>query len=477
MGLFLGLAAQKEIVQRFLGNTLPIAEFVEVESGKQHKNRPQLQAALELCKKKKARLVIAKLDRLARNVAFISALMESEVDFVCCDNPHANRLMLHIMAAFAEHERDIISERITATMGRIKAELAAKGFRVSHAGRRYTRLGSPDIEAARLKAWEARRALTPSEDTLNFMWDLRAGGASFRRIAEELNRWKLRTGHDNAWYASTVRTTLSRLHESQKERKNENTKWRKQEIVLSLNTSELNEPQSHAMPCFTPSIAGRETIKQGHSMFDLAEANRMLDTFVGSGAAAFDVTFLDIDGEKRGFRAAQTARQLRTSLPQLMSGLQERQQNIIVRPRSDKVTFVQLDDLKAAQVEALIPVARLTLETSPGNHQAWIAVSDIADDAKDFARRLRKGVGADLLASGATRVGGSLNFKRKYEPDFPIVKIHHAAPGRVATAAQLEAMGIVAAPEPVHVSVATPFRVSSVGRSWPDYERCVLARR
>jgi DNA invertase Pin-like site-specific DNA recombinase len=181
-------------VQRFLGNTVPIAEFVEVESGKRHKNRPQLQAALDLYKKKKARLVIAKLDRLARNVAFISALMESEVDFVCCDNPHANRLMLHIMAAFAEHERDIISERIKATIGRIKAELAAKGFRVSHAGRRYTRLGSPDIEAARLKAWEARRALTPSEDTLAFMRDLRGGGASFRRIAEELNRWKLRTG-------------------------------------------------------------------------------------------------------------------------------------------------------------------------------------------------------------------------------------------------------------------------------------------
>ena len=99
----LGLAAQKEIVQRFLGNKVPIAEFVEVETGKHHKNRPQLQAALELCRKQKARLVIAKLDRLARNVAFISALMESEVDFVCCDNPHANRLMLHIMAAFAEH--------------------------------------------------------------------------------------------------------------------------------------------------------------------------------------------------------------------------------------------------------------------------------------------------------------------------------------------------------------------------------------
>ncbi len=470
----LGLAAQKEIVQRFLGNTVPIAEFVEVESGKRHKNRPQLLAALELCKKRKARLVIAKLDRLARNVAFISALMESEVDFVCCDNPHANRLMLHIMAAFAEHERDIISERIKATMCRIKAELAAKGFRVSHAGRRYTRLGSPHIEAARLKAWEARRALTAPEQTIDFMLDLRAAGTSFRRIAEELNRWQLRTGHGNAWYASTVRTALSRLHESQKERNDESTNERNNENGLSLNTSALNERRSEAMPSFAVPNAGRRTPKEGAiAMFDIAEANRMLDTFVGSGANAFDVTFLDIDGEKRGFRAAQTARQLRTSLPQLMPGLQERQQNIIVRPRSEKVTFVQLDDLTSQQMQALIPVACLTLETSPGNHQAWVAVSDIAGDAKDFARRLRKGVGADLAASGATRVAGTHNFKTKYGPEFPMVKILHAAPGRVATAAQLEGMGIVAAPEPVYVAPATPFRASS-GRSWPDYERCVL---
>ena len=218
-------------------------------------------------------------------------------------------------------------------------------------------------------------------------------------------------------------------------------------------------------------------------MFDLAAANMMLDTFVGSGATAFDVTFIDIDGDKRGFRAAQTARQLRTSLLQLMPGLQERQQNIIVRPRNYKVTFVQLDDLSSAQTESLIPVACLTLETSSGNHQASIAIArdGISADArhtidsdKDFARRLRKGVGTDLTASGATRISGTPNFKRKYEPDFPTVKILQAAPGRVATPAQLEAMGIVAAPEPVHVAAATPFRVSSVGRSWPDYQRCVL---
>jgi len=86
-----------------------LAEFKEIESGKKHTNRPQLQAALQQCRKSKATLVIAKLDRLARNVHFITGLIESRVDFVCCDNPHANKAMLQMLAVFAEHEREQIS--------------------------------------------------------------------------------------------------------------------------------------------------------------------------------------------------------------------------------------------------------------------------------------------------------------------------------------------------------------------------------
>lgn len=107
-----GLQAQNETVQQFaiLKQWQLIGEFTEVESGKKN-NRPQLQEALKQCLKQKAVLVIAKLDRLGRNVAFISSLMESKVEFVAVDNPHANRLMLHLLAAFAEHERDQISVR------------------------------------------------------------------------------------------------------------------------------------------------------------------------------------------------------------------------------------------------------------------------------------------------------------------------------------------------------------------------------
>jgi DNA invertase Pin-like site-specific DNA recombinase len=97
-----------------------VQEFVEVESGK-HSDRKQLAAALAACKKHKARLVIAKLDRLSRNLAFIAALMESGVEFVAVDNPHANKLTVHILAAVAEHEREMISERTKAALQAAKA--------------------------------------------------------------------------------------------------------------------------------------------------------------------------------------------------------------------------------------------------------------------------------------------------------------------------------------------------------------------
>ena len=97
-----------------------LAEFVEVESGRKD-NRPQLVAALNLCRRKKAVLVIAKLDRLARSVAFISNLMESGVEFIAVDMPEANRLTLHILAAVAEHEREMISQRTRAALAAAKA--------------------------------------------------------------------------------------------------------------------------------------------------------------------------------------------------------------------------------------------------------------------------------------------------------------------------------------------------------------------
>jgi DNA invertase Pin-like site-specific DNA recombinase len=102
----LGIGAQRKTVNDYLASVkgVLLEEFVEVESGK-YSDRPQLIQALISCKKKKARLIVAKLDRLARNVALISRLMESKVDFVAADMPTANPLTIHVMAAFAEYER------------------------------------------------------------------------------------------------------------------------------------------------------------------------------------------------------------------------------------------------------------------------------------------------------------------------------------------------------------------------------------
>src|SRR4051812_8938522 len=103
----LGLEAQQEAVRSYLngGNWQLVAELVEIESGKRS-DRPKLQEALKLCRLHGATLIIAKLDRLARNVAFVSNLMESGVDFVAVDFPQANRLTVHILAAVAEHEAE-----------------------------------------------------------------------------------------------------------------------------------------------------------------------------------------------------------------------------------------------------------------------------------------------------------------------------------------------------------------------------------
>jgi DNA invertase Pin-like site-specific DNA recombinase len=119
----LGIEAQRKAVETYLnGVSWTLAqEFIEVESGKRSNNRPQLAAALMACKKLKAKLIVAKLDRLARNVAFISKLMEAGVEFVACDFPHANKLTIHILAAVAEHERELISSRTKEALAAAKA--------------------------------------------------------------------------------------------------------------------------------------------------------------------------------------------------------------------------------------------------------------------------------------------------------------------------------------------------------------------
>jgi DNA invertase Pin-like site-specific DNA recombinase len=117
----LGLDAQRTIVENYIKNNKVINEFTEIETGKSA-NRPQLNKALECCKQNNATLVVAKIDRLARNLHFITSLQAANVDFIACDMPSANRLTIHIIAAIAENEAQLISQRTKAALAEKKKQ-------------------------------------------------------------------------------------------------------------------------------------------------------------------------------------------------------------------------------------------------------------------------------------------------------------------------------------------------------------------
>ena len=119
----LGLKAQKEAVENFLSPELIDKELTEIETGTNKKYRPILNEALELCRKHNATLIIAKLDRLARNVSFVSSLIDSKVKFKAVDNPHATELTIHILSAVAQDEAKRISKRIKDALAIKRKEL------------------------------------------------------------------------------------------------------------------------------------------------------------------------------------------------------------------------------------------------------------------------------------------------------------------------------------------------------------------
>ncbi len=196
----LGLEAQKEAVANYL-QSLPnqtnlLADFVEVESGKKN-NRPQLQEALDQAKKEKATLLIAKLDRLGRNVAFIANLMDSKVKFVAVDNPNANDLMLHIMAAFAQYEREQISVRIVEALKQAKE----RGVILGKYGR--------EVLSKRNK----ERADEFSLGLVEVIQKIKDEGiTTIRGIKDELNYRQVKTYREGGkWHNATVLGVLRRI--------------------------------------------------------------------------------------------------------------------------------------------------------------------------------------------------------------------------------------------------------------------------
>jgi hypothetical protein len=177
------------------------------------------------------------------------------------------------------------------------------------------------------------------------------------------------------------------------------------------------------------------------------QAVAMIGLFASVGATAFDITHTNIDSEKRGFRGNRSVAEVRESMPPLIASADRRQNNVIVRPRMEGATCIQLDDLDREKARTVAPAAFLILETSPGSFQAWVSVRDAAPG---ITARLRKGAGADLHA-GTRR-------------------------GHVVTVAELEALNILA-PESAPVEIVGPgANVRTDGRaarSWPSYQMCL----
>ncbi|WP_018622707.1 recombinase family protein [Spirosoma luteum] len=191
----LGLLAQREIVNRFIKPSDQLLdEFVEVESGKRA-DRPQLAAAIAYAKQQGARLLIAKLDRLSRNVSFIFSLRNAEVDFVACDIPDANTLTVGIMAVLAQHERELIGQRTKAALAAKKAQ----GFK----------LGTPNLtpaisELGRERQQQNARTHPANVQAAELIRLYRKEGLAYQAIALQLNRMGFRTRRGKAFQAMSV---------------------------------------------------------------------------------------------------------------------------------------------------------------------------------------------------------------------------------------------------------------------------------
>ncbi len=199
----LGLEAQRQAIRKYLKGQEPVKEFTDVESGtKKGNNRGQLRQAIDFCKRENSKLVIAKLDRLSRNVSFISQLIESDIDFVACDMEHANKFTIHIFAALAEQEADLISQRTKAAL----KELKRKGIK----------LGTPEnlTTEAIQRGLEVRKANAANNENNRkataLICSLRNERLSFYGISKKLNMLNFKTRRDKKFTPTQVKRLFER---------------------------------------------------------------------------------------------------------------------------------------------------------------------------------------------------------------------------------------------------------------------------
>jgi len=196
----LGLEGQKTAVLSYLNNRPLLAEFTDVETGKNN-NRPQLLKAIDLAKQTNSILVIAKLDRLSRNLTFISTLMDAKIKFLCCDMPDANELTIHIFAALAQWERVRIAERTRTALQALKA--------------RGKKLGKPENFTDEVRKMGPVRLKQIANENPNNQKAkkvinlLNRNGRNLREIAIELNEAGFRTSRGNQFGPEQVRRLIS----------------------------------------------------------------------------------------------------------------------------------------------------------------------------------------------------------------------------------------------------------------------------
>ena len=207
----LGLEAQQAAVAEYAGRegARIVAEYREVESGKKAA-RPELLKALAHCRAAKATLVVSKLDRLARNVAFLSALMDSGIDFVALDNPHANRFTLHVLAAVAEQEARATSERTKAALAAAKRRGVLLGsHRPGHwKGREGRRMAGSRRGVRRAAELRMAAARHHNSVAVEVALELRKAGLPWQAVATELNDRGLVTRRGNPWSKGSIFTAV-----------------------------------------------------------------------------------------------------------------------------------------------------------------------------------------------------------------------------------------------------------------------------
>lgn len=195
----LGIEAQRDIIWHHVKNKAAILyEFIETETGKKN-DRPMLMEALKLCRQHKSTLICAKLDRLSRNVAFTSRLLESDVDIVFCDFPQANRLVLHIISSIAEYEANLISIRT-------RQALAAKKQRGATLGKPENLLGNLGRAISRSRSTNRQKALDNEHNqrAAAIIMMMREQEHCYSRIARSLNEQGFKTSRGCKFTATQV---------------------------------------------------------------------------------------------------------------------------------------------------------------------------------------------------------------------------------------------------------------------------------